>query len=52
MLYYASQCLSALAFGAALDMKRFRRINKAWAGLALITVLVFVTNGCAYYYQR
>ena len=52
MLYYAAQIVAALVFGAAMDLKRFRRVNKAWAGLALITVLVFVTNGCAYYYQK
>lgn len=52
MLYYAMQIIASLAFGAALDSKRFRRITKAWAGLAFVTVLVFVTNGCAYYYQK
>lgn len=52
MLYYFGQILASLAFGAAMDTRRFRRVNKAWAGLALITVLVIVTNGCAYYYQK
>ena len=52
MLYYFGQILASLAFGAAMDTRRFRRVNKAWAGLALIAVLVMVTNGCAYYYQK
>jgi len=52
MMYYSAQILAALVFGAFMDLKRFRRVNKAWAGLALVTVLVFVTNGCAYYYQK
>ncbi|GAA5937997.1 hypothetical protein JCM1841_002913 [Sporobolomyces salmonicolor] len=52
MLYYGMQIIASLAFGAALDSSRFRRITKAWAGLALVTVLVFITDGFAYYYQK
>lgn len=52
MMYYAMQIIASLGFGAALDSTRFRRITKAWAGLAFVTMLVFVTNGCGYYYQK
>jgi hypothetical protein len=52
MLYYSAQIVAALVFGWLMDLKRFRRITKAWAGLALVAVLVFVTNGCAVYYQK
>ncbi len=52
MLYYAAQIVAALVFGAFMDLKRFRRVTKAWAGLALVTVLVMVTNGAALYYQK
>ncbi|KAK4703723.1 hypothetical protein P7C70_g2495, partial [Phenoliferia sp. Uapishka_3] len=52
MLYYLFQVLGASAFGYAMDLKSFRRKNRAWVGLGFVAVLVMVVWGCSYDFQK
>ncbi|KAM0786137.1 hypothetical protein ACM66B_006946 [Microbotryomycetes sp. NB124-2] len=52
MLYWMFQMVAALLFGIAIDTKRFRRVARAWIGLAFLLVLSMVVWGCSYHYQK
>jgi MFS family permease len=52
MLYWSSQVVGSILIGLLLDFKKLSRRNRAFAGWAVLFVMVFVCHGWAYHYQK
>ncbi|GAA6020406.1 hypothetical protein JCM10207_002097 [Rhodosporidiobolus poonsookiae] len=52
LLFWLAQLVGAGIFGVLIDLQKFRRKSRAWAGLAFLFVLNMVLWGAAYHYQR
>ena len=52
MLYYLFQVFGASAFGFVMDLKRFRRRDRAWVGLGFVAVLCMAVWGGSYDFQK
>lgn len=52
MLYYLFQVFGAGTFGYFMDLKMFRRRNRAWGGLVFTAILVMAVWGGSYSFQK
>ncbi|KAF9445616.1 MFS general substrate transporter [Macrolepiota fuliginosa MF-IS2] len=52
LVYWLAQIVGSLSIGVLLDQKRFTRRFRAFAGWAVLMIMVFVVHIWAYFYQK